>query len=140
MRKKSKKPQIKRKKPEGVEKKTAKPAKSKKKDTPATRKLKPSPALAARTAFATTPAGTLTETIIEAGCLPYPQAQALVYRCGSPEADGVPSSTPLGNLFGGARLTGFCQCVATGVPCAGSKVPCAAGKTLQDVIDAIACK
>jgi hypothetical protein len=85
-------------------------------------------------------ASAVAEVVAEKGCLPYPDAETLVYSCGSPEADGVPSSTPLGNLFGGARLTGFCQCVANGVPCSASKVPSSAGKTLQDVIDAIACK
>ena len=139
MPKKSKKPKVKRKKPKGTGKKTAKLEKSRKKGTTATKKSKPPAPLVARVAPAV-PATALTEAIVEAGCLPYPQAQALVYKCGSPEADGVPSSTPLGNLFGGARLTGFCQCVATGVPCSASKVPCSAGKTLQDVIDAIACK
>jgi hypothetical protein len=80
------------------------------------------------------------EVVAEKGCLPYPEAEALVYNCGSPEADGVPSSTPLGNLFSGQRLASFCQCVADGVPVSASKVPCSASKTLQDVIDAIACK
>jgi hypothetical protein len=80
------------------------------------------------------------EVVAEKGCLPYPEAEALVYNCGSPEADGVPSSTPLGNLFSGQRLASFCQCVANGVPVSASKLPCSAGKTLQDVIDAIACK
>lgn len=82
----------------------------------------------------------LAEVVAEKGCLPYPEAETLVYSCGSPEADGVPSSTPLGNLFSGQRLASFCQCVASGVPVSASKVPCSPSKTLQDVIDAIACK
>jgi hypothetical protein len=80
------------------------------------------------------------EVVAEKGCLPYPEAETLVYSCGSPEADGVPSGTPLGNLFSGQRLGSFCQCVASGVPVSASKVPCSSSKTLQDVIDAIACK
>jgi hypothetical protein len=83
---------------------------------------------------------TVAEVVAEEGCLPYPEAETLVYGCGSPEADGVPSSTPLGNLFSGQRLASFCQCVANGVPVSASKVPCSPSKTLQDVIDAIACK
>jgi len=85
-------------------------------------------------------ASAVAEVVAEKGCLPYPEAEDLVFRCGSPEADGVPSSTPLGNLFSGQRLGSFCQCVASGVPVDASKVPCSASKTLQDVIDAIACK
>lgn len=85
-------------------------------------------------------AAAFTETVAQQGCLPYPEAEDLVYSCGSPESDGVPSSTPLGNLFGGQRLASFCQCVAEGVPVSASKVPCSSTKTLQDVIDAISCK
>ena len=85
-------------------------------------------------------ASVVAEGVLKKGCLPFPEAQDLVFRCGSPEADGVPSSTTLGSLFSGQRLGSFCQCVASGVPVSASKVPCGAGKTLQDVIDAIACK
>lgn len=82
----------------------------------------------------------LTPAIAQPGCLPYPQAETLVYNCGSPEADGMSSSTPLGNLFRGGRLASFCQCVKNGVPAPPPTVPCSTGSTLQNVIDAITCK
>jgi hypothetical protein len=142
MPKKSKKTNKKSKKPsaKGISTKKTSPKGSNKKATPATKKLKMSAPSLAGTGFAAVSKSLLTEAVVKADCLPYPLAEALVYKCGSPEADGVLSSTPLGNLFGGARLAGFCQCVANGVPCSPSKVPCSAIKTLQDVVDAIACK
>lgn len=141
MPKKSKKTNKKSGKPSAKDKAAgAKKAKPKGSTTPATKKLKPIAPSRARAGFVAKATTVVTEAVVEEGCLPFPLAEALVYKCGSPESDGVPSSTPLGNLFGGARLAGFCQCVANGVPCSSSKVPCSAGKTLEDVIDAIACK
>jgi hypothetical protein len=124
----------------GTKKAKSKPKRRKNRASVAKKMLKPSTPIATRMGIAGATVSMLSEGVADTGCLPYPLAEALVYKCGSPEADGVPSSTPLGSLFGGARLTGFCQCVANGVPCSPSKVPCSGGKTLQDVIDAIACK
>ena len=140
---KSKKPKKKAKRLAAKGKQAVAPRKAKPKRAPkkgkSTTKISKASVLSAGAEFAAATSA-VAEVVEEKGCLPYPLAQALVYKCGSPESDGVPSSTPLGNLFGGARLGGFCQCVANGVPCSPSQVPCSAGKTLQDVIDAIACK
>jgi hypothetical protein len=72
-------------------------------------------------------------------CLPLPQAVSLVRSCSGTD-DGLPLSTPLGQIFPspGGRAS-FCQCVADGVPTDRSDIPCGAGTTLQDVVDAIAC-
>lgn len=82
----------------------------------------------------------LEATVAKPGCLPLPDAENLVFRCGSPESNGVPSSTPIGNLFHGGRLSAFCQCVKNGVPSPQPAIPCSATTTLQEVINAIACK
>lgn len=93
-----------------------------------------------RPQFLAVAAPTILATAGQFGCLPYPLAEALVYQCGSPEADGVPSSTTLGSLFRGGRLAAFCQCVKNGVPSPPPPIPCGPTSTLQDVINAIACK
>ena len=72
-------------------------------------------------------------------CLPAPDALALVRRCGSPEADGLPLTTPLGQIFTPGRREQFCQCVADGVPTQRAGIPCGASNTLQDVVEAISC-
>lgn len=72
-------------------------------------------------------------------CLPNSEAIVLVFKCGSPETNGVPTSTTLGVLFGGQRLVAFCQCVANGAGRQLGTIPCGASNTLQDVIDAISC-
>lgn len=122
-----------------VPRRGAKPTGARKKPKSITKVSKSTAPKGAGVRFATATSA-VAEVVAEKGCLPYPEAETLVYSCGSPEADGAPSSTPLGNLFSGQRLASFCQCVASGVPVSASKVPCSSGKTLQEVIDAIACK